>query len=93
MYFTNDYSENTWRNDADARERAENQREQIAMQKYEPEGVVLCDGSGMQAEWYVDVDQTDGIRCPGCAACAVESEIDRSTRRAPITNSFYREVA
>src|SRR5581483_7124783 len=102
-----DYSEQTWRNDADARERVEALREQAAMcdwqNDFRPQ---LCDGSGILEETYTDVDQADVVRCPGCPACdlerveftgtrqrAEESEIARATRRAPITPPRYREVA
>ena len=31
-----------------------------------------CDGSGIAEEYYIDVDQTHIIPCPGCIACDLE---------------------
>lgn len=33
------------------------------------EDAILCDGSGVQDERYIDVDQTEVTLCPGCSAC------------------------
>lgn len=94
MYWQNDYSEQTWRNDADARERSEARREAIAMSDWQNDfRPQLCDGGGILEEHYTDVDQTTATKCPGCPACETESEIDRATRRAPITTPRFREVA
>lgn len=85
------FSETTWRNDADARERAQNSwnrrdmgdwqeadfrimdRERNQAHKEAAEAtrmaVARCDGSGIIEEYYIDVDQTNVIACPGCFAC------------------------
>jgi hypothetical protein len=86
--FNNDlaYSERTWQNDADAREHAQQGREEIEMQDWQEQDAELldqarhaprialarCDGDGILEEYYFDVDQTHVIMCPGCCACEPE---------------------
>jgi hypothetical protein len=69
MDWTNEYTEQDWRNDADARERADWQRDEIALGDFEEFRPQLCDGSGAIDEYYVDVDITNIVPCPGCPAC------------------------
>lgn len=85
MDWHNEYTEKQWRSDADARERAAARDEQLQMQDWygDPVAFARCDGSGILEEFYVDVDQTQVIRCPGCCACE-EGELEQARRRAPI---------
>src|ERR1035441_4689175 len=71
MDWNNEYTEPMWRDDADARERAAVRDEEMQMQDWHagPLALARCDGSGILEEFYIDVDQTQVIRCPGCCAC------------------------
>ena len=85
MDWNNEYTEPMWRDDADARERAAARDEEMQMQDWHagPLALARCDGSGILEEFYIDVDQTQVIRCPGCCACE-EGELEQARRRAPI---------
>lgn len=80
--------ESTWMNDADSYDRSERQREEREMQDWdmtEEEAIaarreaselaqwpITCDGSGILEEFYVDVDQTEVVKCQGYPACDLE---------------------
>jgi len=86
------YDEQAFERDSNARERAIESWEKMQMRDvcYDVP-VQYCDGSGVIEERYVDVDQTEVVKCPGCVACALqtESEIEMAVR----TVGDFREAA
>ena len=91
LFNDHSYGEYEWRIDADFREREAARREEFELADfYEPRvAVAKCDGSGIIEEMYFDVDQTEVIRCQGCAAC--DEELRLIERRAPhvARNAFH----
>jgi hypothetical protein len=95
MDWTSGYDEQTWRNDADFRERAEAKRERIEMQDviFDHAELARCDGSGVLDETYIDVDQTRVIACPGCVACRLEKELAATPATGEDELEYRRRVA
>lgn len=72
MEFDTRYDEQTWRNEADYRERSEARYEAMEQDfTFDRIAVAKCDGSGIVEEHYFDADQTEALACPGCYACAL----------------------